>query len=188
MAPLFHSVDRSDLKPGDHIYVWRSVNYAHHGIFIGDNEVIHFTGPCKERKREARVHRDSLDEFLQGGTLKRYEYDCSIVGVAAKLSGTCCVLKRDDPSDIVQRAKDFHEKQDYTETFGEYDALRNNCEMFALTCCLGEKMNPDSPTKRGVMPGPRQGMTGTPVLETVAYPYFALMRGASALGSYWSNK
>ncbi|KAJ3678598.1 hypothetical protein LUZ60_002401 [Juncus effusus] len=33
-----------ELKPGDHIYSWRSgFLYVHHGIYIGDDKVIHFT-------------------------------------------------------------------------------------------------------------------------------------------------
>jgi Lecithin retinol acyltransferase len=41
---LSNKIGREELKPGDHIYSWRSAYlYAHHGIFMGDDEVIHFT-------------------------------------------------------------------------------------------------------------------------------------------------
>ena len=50
-----HAVHRADLKPGDHIYVYRKLGmYAHHGIYAGKNKageqmVIHFvdTGTSK---------------------------------------------------------------------------------------------------------------------------------------------
>ncbi|KAJ1685987.1 hypothetical protein LUZ63_017377 [Rhynchospora breviuscula] len=32
-----------ELKPGDHIYTWRFNLYTHHGIYLGDHKVIHFT-------------------------------------------------------------------------------------------------------------------------------------------------
>ena len=43
-----HAVQREDLQPGDHIYVYRKLGmYAHHGIYTGKNKageqmVIHF--------------------------------------------------------------------------------------------------------------------------------------------------
>ncbi|CAN6362937.1 unnamed protein product [Urochloa humidicola] len=41
---LSNRIERSELKPGDHIYTWRTAySYAHHGIYVGDNKVIHFT-------------------------------------------------------------------------------------------------------------------------------------------------
>ncbi|VVB14723.1 unnamed protein product [Arabis nemorensis] len=39
-----NQISRDDLKAGDHIYSWRTAFvYAHHGIYIGDGKVIHFT-------------------------------------------------------------------------------------------------------------------------------------------------
>lgn len=44
MGVLFNNVDRSDLRAGDHVYSWRAgYTYAHHGIYVGDNHVVHFT-------------------------------------------------------------------------------------------------------------------------------------------------
>ncbi|KAJ1691551.1 hypothetical protein LUZ63_015706 [Rhynchospora breviuscula] len=41
---LSNKVGRDELKPGDHIYSWRSAYlYSHHGIYIGDEKVVHFT-------------------------------------------------------------------------------------------------------------------------------------------------
>ncbi|KFK24449.1 hypothetical protein AALP_AAs48179U000400 [Arabis alpina] len=44
MGLLSNKISRDDLKPGDHIYSWRNAyTYSHHGIYVGDGEVIHFT-------------------------------------------------------------------------------------------------------------------------------------------------
>ncbi|CAJ2640593.1 unnamed protein product [Trifolium pratense] len=44
MGVLFNKIDRKQLKPGDHIYSWRQAYiYAHHGIYVGEGMVIHFT-------------------------------------------------------------------------------------------------------------------------------------------------
>ncbi|AES70842.1 lecithin retinol acyltransferase [Medicago truncatula] len=44
MEVLSNKIDRKQLKTGDHIYSWRQAYvYAHHGIYIGDEMVIHFT-------------------------------------------------------------------------------------------------------------------------------------------------
>ncbi|XP_057469654.1 protein LEAD-SENSITIVE 1-like [Actinidia eriantha] len=39
-----NKISRDELKPGDHIYSWRRAYlFAHHGIYVGDGKVIHFT-------------------------------------------------------------------------------------------------------------------------------------------------
>ncbi|XP_011405725.1 PREDICTED: uncharacterized protein LOC105313751 [Amphimedon queenslandica] len=45
---ISHSVDKNDLRPGDHIYCHR-IGYTHHGIYIDEPgcEVIHFSGDDK---------------------------------------------------------------------------------------------------------------------------------------------
>ncbi|KAI3756315.1 hypothetical protein L1987_56135 [Smallanthus sonchifolius] len=46
MGYLSHRVDPDQLKPGDHIYTWRTAfTYSHHGIYVGENKVVHFTAP-----------------------------------------------------------------------------------------------------------------------------------------------
>ncbi|EOY03074.1 NC domain-containing protein-related [Theobroma cacao] len=44
MGVLSNRISREELKPGDHIYSWRHAYiYAHHGIYVGEGKVIHFT-------------------------------------------------------------------------------------------------------------------------------------------------
>ncbi|KAL2611490.1 hypothetical protein R1flu_023182 [Riccia fluitans] len=45
LSKINHAAKESELKPGDHIYCYRSKSYssyAHHGIYIGNGKVIHF--------------------------------------------------------------------------------------------------------------------------------------------------
>ncbi|GBG71156.1 hypothetical protein CBR_g8458 [Chara braunii] len=54
-------IAESDLRPGDHIYSWRNgYMYAHHGIYEGKQQVIHFTDGSEE------VAMRSVWLFLRG--------------------------------------------------------------------------------------------------------------------------
>ena len=63
-----------DLNPGDHIYVRRKgLLYSHHGIYAGKGTVIHFKGAVQEKKDPVVIKTD-LENFLNGGKLKRRDY------------------------------------------------------------------------------------------------------------------
>ncbi|KAG8488875.1 hypothetical protein CXB51_016914 [Gossypium anomalum] len=43
MGLLINRVERSEIKPGDHIYTYKAIfTYSHHGIFVGGSKVVHF--------------------------------------------------------------------------------------------------------------------------------------------------
>jgi Lecithin retinol acyltransferase len=100
------------MRRGDHIKVNRGI-YSHHGILVGANEVIHYTGELAS-KENAVVRLDSLEQFLGGGTLELVQY------------GMCF-----HEDEVVLRAR---------SRVGEnlYDLFRNNCEHFARWCKTGE--------------------------------------------------
>ncbi|XP_058099613.1 protein LEAD-SENSITIVE 1-like [Magnolia sinica] len=150
-------IEREDLKPGDHIYAWRTLYiYAHHGIYIGDDEVIHFTEPngkksvsgfvvesispsmpcpkCGGPKKKTYngVTVSCLDCFLDGCELNRYEYSVSWQLFWESRRGTCSVAESDPPEIVIKRATSCIE-----EGFGEYNLARNNCEDFAFYCKTG---------------------------------------------------
>ncbi|KAI3977725.1 hypothetical protein MKX01_009610 [Papaver californicum] len=61
MGLLFNGAQRSDLKPGDHIYTWRVVYaYSHHGIYMGGDKVVHFT----QERDESSGFGASLDTSM----------------------------------------------------------------------------------------------------------------------------
>ncbi|VVA15390.1 PREDICTED: NC domain-containing [Prunus dulcis] len=135
MGLLSNRVDKGCLKPGDHIYSWRTAYiYAHHGIYVGDDTVVHFTrrgqevgtgtmldallvssGParpqqpcqvCTPREEGSGVLSSCLNCFLAGGVLYRFEYAVNPALFIAKARGGTCTLAVSDPDDVVvHRAK-----------------------------------------------------------------------------------
>ncbi|KAG6404431.1 hypothetical protein SASPL_136679 [Salvia splendens] len=163
MGFLSQRVERSDLKAGDHIYSWRTpvFAYSHHGIYIGDDKVVHLTqeenlsagasssfyvsssahtyaalcidSECASREHKSGVVMSCLNCFLGNGSLYRFEYGVSPVVLMAKVrSGTCTLAKSDPPEKVIHRA--MHLLQN---GFGKYDLLSNNCEDFAMYCATG---------------------------------------------------
>ncbi|KAL8517671.1 hypothetical protein ACS0TY_015781 [Phlomoides rotata] len=162
MGLLSNRIARSSLKPGDHIYSWRTAYiYAHHGIYVGDDKVIHFTrrgqevgtgtvldiilvssGPnrsqvpcptCVPTHDAHGVVSSCLNCFLAGGILYRFEYSVSPALFLAKARGGTCTLAVTDPDeDVVHRAKYLLENG-----FGCYNVFKNNCEDFAIYCKTG---------------------------------------------------
>ncbi|XP_022720039.1 uncharacterized protein LOC111277873 isoform X3 [Durio zibethinus] len=76
------TVRRDALRPGDHIYSDRTLRlYFHHGIYVGDDMVIHLMGPskiydrppCKKCgfKPQTGIFKTCLDCFLEVGTANR---------------------------------------------------------------------------------------------------------------------
>ena len=105
---------------GEHIKVDRGL-YTHHGIYISDEEVIHFTGTEDDSildwsKNE--VIKTDLNYFLRGGQVKVKEYtedelkDLYPVNHIAAYARAC----------LGDRG---------------YNLIFNNCEHFANTCTLG---------------------------------------------------
>lgn len=81
----FHSIQEKDLKVGDHIYAYTyclASIYQHHGIYVGTTAgtpiVIHFTGQKEQKtKFTAKITRSSLDQFLDGASLRLVVYRVS---------------------------------------------------------------------------------------------------------------
>lgn len=102
---------RGIMKKGDHIVVDRGI-YTHHGIYVGNNDIIHYSG---EPGIKGIVTYISLEDFAKDDTFWVYEHDDML------------------PSeDIIRRAKSQLNADDYHLIF-------NNCEHFAHWCCTGIK-------------------------------------------------
>ncbi|EMG30042.1 lecithin retinol acyltransferase family protein [Campylobacter showae] len=126
---------------GDHIFVDRSVLgiklYEHHGIYVGDDMVVHYNGLARgivfekscfeeilsnvvplDKRNIAKVEMTSLEEFASGDTWQIKEH------ANAPFSGT----------DISLCAKARVGEQ-------KYNLLINNCEHFCNECVFGEHMS-----------------------------------------------
>ncbi len=104
-----------DLNHGDHIYVRRKgLLYSHHGIYAGEGAVIHYKGAAKEKRDPAVIITD-IDNFLNGGKLRRRNY-----------------RKRLPYSESLRIAREHLSKKGYSLPF-------NNCEQFTTYCATGKK-------------------------------------------------
>lgn len=163
MGVISNRIAKSEAKPGDHIYSWRSAyTYAHHGIYAGDDKVIHFTrgrdqelgtgtvldvllvssrpdsaaSKCEKCGLEGTsngVVLSCLDCFLVGCSLYRFEYDVDPVTFFAKARGGTCSLAKSDPPQLVLHRANYL----FTNGFGLYHIFHNNCEDFAIYCKTG---------------------------------------------------
>ena len=107
---------------GDHIRVQRIGGlYAHHGIYVSDKEVIHFTGQEDDSILDwskPEVITSDLEYFLKGGLLEIKEYsDDEFQDLYS-------------PEQIVTYARACLGDKGYNLVF-------NNCEHFANVCTLG---------------------------------------------------
>ncbi|XP_073008400.1 protein LEAD-SENSITIVE 1-like [Typha latifolia] len=164
MGVFSNKIDREELKPGDHIYSWRKAYiYAHHGIYVGDGKVIHFTRAagqeigtgtsldwilfssssrsntgtictrCGDQSKLHGVIMSCLDCFLAGGNLYRFDYAVSPAFFFAKARGGTCTLAASDSSDDVLHRAKYL----LNNGFGIYCLFKNNCEDFAIYCKTG---------------------------------------------------
>ncbi|KAG2713963.1 hypothetical protein I3760_03G003400 [Carya illinoinensis] len=164
MGLLSNKIERDALKPGDHIYSWRhSYIYSHHGIYVGEGNVIHFTrGPgqevgtgtvldriylssspsyvldnpcpkCGDQSKLDGVISSCIDCFLSGGNLYLFEYGVTPALFLAKARGGTCTLALSDPPQDVIRRASYL----LQNGFGVYDIFKNNCEDFAIYCKTG---------------------------------------------------
>ncbi|KAJ7964373.1 NC domain-containing family protein [Quillaja saponaria] len=164
MGVLSNKIDRDELKPGDHIYSWRHAYiYAHHGIYVGDGKVVHFTrgagqeigtgtvldriifssspshpsdSPCPrcgDQSRQDGVISSCLDCFLSGGNLYLFEYGVNPALFLAKTRGGTCTLASSDLPEYVLHRASFL----LQNGFGVYNIFKNNCEDFAIYCKTG---------------------------------------------------
>ncbi|XAR62943.1 hypothetical protein NMG60_11022694 [Bertholletia excelsa] len=156
MGLLSNRVERSEIRPGDHIYTYRAVlAYSHHGIFVGGSKVVHFTRvetsansynqmhnlqsscltfpDCGFGQPNSSVVLSCLDCFLRNGSLYCFEYGVSPSVFLAKVrGGTCTTASPDPPQTVIHRAMYLLQNG-----FGNYNVFQNNCEDFALYCKTG---------------------------------------------------
>ncbi|MGE8653361.1 MAG: lecithin retinol acyltransferase family protein [Acinetobacter gandensis] len=104
------------LQSGLHVKVSRGV-YTHHGIYIGDNQVIHYSGFAEAFKKGA-IEQTSLESFLGGVD------DFKVVNYPSHQN----IYSLEE---IVHRAQSCLGEDDYNLFF-------NNCEHFACWCVTGK--------------------------------------------------
>ena len=110
-----------DLYPGAHIRV-KIKNYYHHGIYIGNDEVVQFGHPfnVNEDPKNVLVIRSPIEDFVgPANFIEVYQY-----------SKKELKLKNKD-EDIIKIALSHLGE-------GGYNILENNCEHFANRCVFNK--------------------------------------------------
>lgn len=99
-------------------------SYYHHGIYIGDNKVIHFgEGDLKKDSTSSTdniIHETDISQFLKGGYIETKVYSKKEK------------KKLFSPDKVILNAKSHLGE-------GDYDFLKNNCEHFSYLCAFGVK-------------------------------------------------
>lgn len=108
------------LKKGDHLKSRRfGIIYAHHGIYLGNGEVIHYSGLSKGLLK-GKVIISSLADFCNGNIegLKIVEHTTPKFNVAERIERAKARLNED-----------------------EYSLMFNNCEHFVNYCIEGKEIS-----------------------------------------------
>lgn len=115
---------------GDVIGIKRGI-YYHYGVYIGDNEVIHYQGDG-DIGTNNYVVQTSMSEFMKGQD-KFFALDFRHIKDEFKDNFNINRFKKIyDNMETIERAKSkLYE--------GNYDLLFNNCEHFASWCKVGSK-------------------------------------------------
>ncbi|BFI20953.1 hypothetical protein MPTK1_7g17815 [Marchantia polymorpha subsp. ruderalis] len=149
-----------DVEPGDHVYSYVNVLglrvyiYSHHGIFDVDGLIIHNVAdrerynrdlkkcrlencPTIRGKRKCGIVKTCIECFKGSRALHVYGYNNKNYRYWRPIDGgtTTHLEKSSDREEILKRARDSLDKNDY----GEFNLQDNNCEGFAVFCCTGQR-------------------------------------------------
>jgi len=110
---------------GQHLYIKKaSGTYTHHGLGLGDDRVIHYSGLSNDLTTEGVIEEISLEEFSQGKEVKikphldrQYSPEASIIRASLRIGEA------------------------------QYHILHNNCEHFVQWCISG--LHQSSQSTRG---------------------------------------
>ncbi|CAL4899218.1 unnamed protein product [Urochloa decumbens] len=161
VTPESGRIERGQLRPGDHIFTWRTEKifgqkirlYAHHGIYESDVKIIQLTWinvfcqkkgcpRCGGAKRQGDVVVSCLDCFL--GTGREKDELCLFAYAVSKqfydkshsiFRQPTCSMEAEDPAEkVLRRANDL---LDNGGTRTHYNLLHNNCFHLAFYCKTG---------------------------------------------------
>jgi len=107
---------------GQHLYIKKaSGTYTHHGLGLGDDRVIHYSGLADNFIDEGVIEEISLDEFSQGKEIdikphidRKYNLEATIIRAGLRMGEA------------------------------QYHILHNNCEHFVEWCITGKHQSDQS--------------------------------------------
>lgn len=138
------------LNEGTHLVSTRGF-YTHHGIYVGNQEVIHYAGLSDELKKD-KVCKTSLSNFKGNGSLYFYHKSKTFKDL---FQGH----KEFERSEIVQRAYSRLNENTYHVAF-------NNCEHFANWCTHGEHKSKQVENVRDALISSAVSLATSPLVGT----------------------
>ncbi|KAG6498298.1 protein LEAD-SENSITIVE 1-like [Zingiber officinale] len=219
MGLLSNKVERAEIKAGDHIYTWRAVYaYAHHGIYVGGNKVVHFT----RKKDTSKAVDSSGPSIISSSSSSRVPEvcptfpDCGFHQPNSEVILSCldCFLGNGSlysfeygvPASVflakVRGGTCTTAASDSPDTvinramyllqngFGNYDVFDHNCEDFALYCKTGLL----SVEELGIgASGQASSLFGVPLAALLSTPFKLLAAGPVGMatvtaGMYCANR
>lgn len=99
------------MQIGDHLVTPRT-GYTHHGLYIGNKDVIHYEG--KLGGDSGRIAKSTLAEFCDGASCRVRDYPLRVYGRKESVERACQRLGECD-----------------------YNIVLNNCEQFVAWCIMG---------------------------------------------------
>jgi hypothetical protein len=132
-ALFWHAVTEKDLQVGDHLYSKRYLGlYVHHGLYIGNDTVIHFSGTLPE---DARIVQCTLKEFSgwQAWRIRRAPYGVNEALLWLKIAGTAYKEESNASEIVLERARELMR---VTDTI-RFSIFEKNCEGFVFFCKTG---------------------------------------------------
>lgn len=110
---------------GDILTVQRkNAIYIHYGIYVGNNRVVHFSGPVGDdllNPENSQIRNTSLEDFLRGDPLRIQVIDE--------------MRRKYSPQEVAKRALSCVGQAEVVG--GKYNFMLNNCEHFATWCVYG---------------------------------------------------
>jgi len=151
MENKFERLSRDEyLEPGDILGIKRAGGiYEHYGVYIGNDEVVHYSGRDGDFNGEITVHVAPMSEFLNG-TENFFVLDFpDEYGVPTKINavGNTSILNLDGINILenLTSESDYHlysPEETVKRAFSrvgenKYSLAFNNCEHFAIWCKTG---------------------------------------------------
>ena len=99
------------MQVGDHLVTPRT-GYTHHGLYIGNQEVVHYAG--KLVSDSGCIAKVTLAEFCEGASCRVRDYPLRVYGRKESIERACQRLGECD-----------------------YNVVFNNCEQFVAWCIMG---------------------------------------------------